>query len=267
MTMHDKPRIARRSYLRGAGVTLATLGGMTGSVVAKGKGRGGPTPLTDRAADILIYWSQVDEDSNDPNEPGDFGFPASQHADGGLMLPAHDPAGGGLFDFGRIRMMPNGDLQNKWILLGGAVMATGPKPYSLVEANLPWINPNTSQGYQSVGQEMTFKARTANQIYDALGFLPPALEKLASGKWQAVGLEYAGLALDDNGEPDPTTPEWGATRVDFFDRKSGDYSLSLLYVIAADKTADEFDGPSSSPQAQTAAGALITGGRLNPGGQ
>lgn len=63
----------------------------------------GPRLFADRGADALVYWSEVREESTDPDSPADFGFPGPSDPlpPRGLTFGAHDPAGGGLFDFSR----------------------------------------------------------------------------------------------------------------------------------------------------------------------
>lgn len=264
MTTHNEPSIARRPFLRGAGVTLATLGGMTGSVVAR---RGGKVPLADRSADILVYWSQVgpeagDGDADNPNKPGEFGYPNTPFFGG------NDPSGGGLFDFSRIEMTPNGGtLHNKWLLFGGLLVASDPEKYVLVHRG--------GGLYESRGQEMDFEARPKSQIIGILqsegwskaqaqwfANLPP-INELAGGSWLAVGTERAQLALDGDKKPDPAQPEWGATRIDIYSAETGEYALSLLYLIGADDGGT--DAPDGIPDpAYGVAGKLIAGGRLGP---
>lgn len=240
------PSLGRRPLLKGAGVALAGLGGLAGSAAAK---RGGATRLTDRAADILIYAS----------------FDGSNFTP---MFPGHDRADGGLFDFGRIKMLPNGDLQNKFVLFGDILMQTGHPAYFL----------RHSEGglYRSEGQEMVFKARSKEQIEAALeAILPfpnveletmfPPLARLAGGRWRAVGDEYAKLATDTDGNPDPALPEWGATRVDFFDVPSKDHAVSLVYVIGADDAGTP-DVDAIPPAAYAHAQQLMAGGILSPRG-
>lgn len=238
--------IGRRPVLKGAGLALAGLGGLTGSAVAEkgGNGKGGKTPLTDRQADVLVYAS---------TDGSDFGYPTAPFFGG------NDPAGGGFFDFGKIEMTPNGGtLHNSFELFAGALLASKPKPYVLV---------HLGDGlYESGGQVMRFEAKPIDQIIFPVppASLPP-IATLAGETWRAVATERAQLGLDADGQPDPTMPEWGVTRVDFYEGDTNDYALSLLYLIGADTTERPDDGIPLA--AHIFAGELMAGGRLNPGGK
>lgn len=110
--MTQKHRTNRRTYMKTLGVLGATGLGSTGLVTAKGKGNG-KIPLGNRPMDILLYWSEVGADGgdqNDPDELDDFGYlpPRSPDPPGGLFYKAHNPEEGGLFDFSKIEMTPNG---------------------------------------------------------------------------------------------------------------------------------------------------------------
>ena len=253
----------RRTVLKGAAAGLAALGGFTAPAAAMRK----VTPLTDRGADVLIYWSEVDDSRTDPDHPEDFGFPGPSTftPPGGLTFAGHDPAGGGLFDFGRIVMRHNGDLVNtKWLILGGAVLATEPESYKLKHLG--------GGLYRSRAQRMRFTAQSAEDIEAflerALGAIPslPIFDRLGGKKWFAVGDEFAQLDLDGDGNPDPAMPMWGATRIDFYERPRMDYGLSLIYAIGADDSGSP--NPEDSPQIPNAlgvAGELILNGRPLPG--
>lgn len=262
MTQRDNTRIGRRPVLKGAGVALAGLGGLANPVAAK---KGGRTTLTDQSADILVYWSGVgpndgDRESDNPNDAEEFGFPSeSPGPTDGLFLPVHDPPGGA-FDFGDIEMTPNGGtLHNSWQLFSGGLMASDPKPYVLVHKG--------GGLYESRGQVMRFEARELNDIMPPEFRPSPPAQILQGHTWRAVATDQARLGLNANGRPDPAAPEWGVTRIDFYHARTHEFFLSLLYVIVADDTGSPFDGIQKVGEASTVASELITGGRLNLGGQ
>lgn len=266
----------RRRLLKRAGVTLATLGGMASSAAADGgSGNGERRRLADPAVKFTIYWSGVDETAGDPDAPGEFGFPDGPPGpDGGPFFGGTDPGGGaGLFDGRDIEISPNErTLHHSLRFFAGLVMEGKAKPYSLV---------NLGGGlFESRGQTTNFEARSADEIearltraLTALGLSDaeaaaraeqlagtPPLGTLAGGRWRAVASER--LQVDLGGDP-PYTTNWSATRVDFYSRGGGKpgYTLSLIYTIWL---------PGDAAARRGAVGhsrSLVTGGRLNSGGQ
>ena len=156
-------------------------------------------------------------------------------------------------------MTPNGGtLHNSFQFFSGALLASKPKPYVL--------NHLGGGLYESRGQVMRFEARELGEMPDEFRLSPPA--QILQGKtWRAVATEQARLGLTDSGRPDPTSPEWGVTRIDFYDPSSRVFVMSLLYAIVADDTPNPFDAIMSPTEASATASALIKGGRLNPGGR
>lgn len=270
--------IDRRTFVKGAGTVGAIAGGFATPAFAnpgKGKGKesGGREPLVDAPVDFKLYWSNVDAESSDPDEPGDFGYPmASSSPTGGLFAQGFDPAGGGLFTTSEIEMTPNGgSLHHTLQFFQGMLMKSKPKPYTLV---------HTGDGrYESRGQVDNFEARsqqTIKALLERAGFDPrmadhPPISTLAGENWRAVATDRIQMETDDDG---PTTmPEWGLTRVDFYSQGGGkpEYTLSLLYVIWV------VPGPATkNPRAvhpipddvnQVTRDELIAPGRRNLGGQ
>lgn len=282
---NDNQTIGRRPVLKGAGATLAALGGVTGSVAAgKGGGKGSGGHLADTTADFVQYWSRVDDEANDPNSPIDFGFPLtavpqspinpSNTGDGDWFLAGTDPGnGGGLFDGSTIEITPNHQtLHHSLRFFAGIVMAGKAKTYTLV---------NLGAGlFESRGQTTNFTARPTAQIQAGLvqafmaqgipqaqaeqlaGFLAsnPPFSVLAGEKWRAVATER--LKVDLSGT-EPYDSEWATTRVDFYSRGGGKatYELSLLYTLWMQ------GNNAAAGQAVNYGSQLITDGRLNPGGQ
>jgi len=258
MTDAHHTRLGRRPVLKGAGATLAALGGLgaIGTAAAKSGNGHGPGHLNDLPADITLLWS-VDGTTFDP---------FFQYTDG----TGNDPTN--IFDFSQIEMSPNGGtLHNAWTFFYGRMLASKPKPYPLVH-----------QGggvYRSEGQVMKFDVQTPDGVVsgpydiDALRYPPieqvphslwgtlfPPVAELAGGTWRAVGTEEAVLELDGNGDP-TANPAYAATRIDVYTTGHPEYVLSLLYVIA------QHGVPEYAQGAYGLAASLIAGGRLNPGGQ
>lgn len=277
--------IGRRPVLKGAGMALAGLGGLTGSAVAeKGSNPGGN--LADTPAGFALYWSSVDDEGNDPDEAGDFGFPldltslpptvpinpanAAPDADGDWFLVGADAGGGaGLFDGSNIEITTNHKtLHHDLRVFAGFLMEGKAKPYALV---------NQGDGvFESRGQSVNFDARSAAEIEAmlALGLGDAGLanflvnsepiRSLAGGKWRAVASERLAVDLDGGR---PYNSNWASTRVDFYSRGDGrtEYHLSMLFTLWG--LHDPNAIPANIVSANTHAGALITQGRLNPGGQ
>ena len=242
----------RRQFVSTVGFAGLSLGTM-GTVSA----RGGRKPLKNEAVDILIYWSSGDE-------PNNFGYPGDEKDDQGSMIALHDPKEGGMFDFSKFELTPNGaTLHNTFELFHGMLLASKPPSYPLVHQG--------DGRYKSRGQVMNFEAA---ELDTSLMTIPQPLLNLSESSWRAVGNDISQLKTDPSGNPLPEG-EWGVTRVDIFDHQGGPsaYELSLLYLMWVNPDDDAADRePEAIPQyvpkdANDEALDLIEDGLSNPGGQ
>lgn len=252
----------RRRYLKGVGLGLATVVGVSAPAAADEE-----NTLEEPPGFFAIYAGGA---SGAANEPSDFGFPEAPFFSG-----ANVGGEGGLFDGDGIRITPNQNtLHHNLRFFAGLLMERKPKPYPLV---------HHGGGYfESRGQTVNFTARSADDMQAAIEHaMPPELAELklpynlplstlAGGKWRAVATDQ--MQVDLTGDPQYAS-EWANTRVDFYTRGGGrpEYKLSLLYVLWADQDALTFnpeeDPPAPEGTVKKKAKELIRAGKLNMGGQ
>ena len=223
----SKSKVNRRRLLTTLGAAGVFISGLSSSAVANEMSdgnRGGKISLNDGSVDILVYWSSGDA-------PNDFGYPFDLEADPqerGLFLAGHDPEKGGMFDYSKFELTPDGNtLHNSFELFHGALLASEPKSYPLS---------HQSNGiFKSRGQVMNFDVLPEDSIplvNPETGTLLPPIDILAGDSWRVVGTDVAKLVTDEDGNPTPNG-EWGVTRVDVYKRGGGhpEYVLSLMYLI------------------------------------
>lgn len=261
-----------RATLAGTGLVGAT--GMAGVARANGPRNrsGGKTGLDPRPIEFSLYWSGVDESTDAPDEPAHFGYPVDSDETGGLLGHFVDPEGTQFFDVTELLVTPNGQtMHNTLIFFQGMLLDGKPKPYVLT---------NRGDGlFRSNGEVANIETKPKEEVEDALETVvkeqepefsdietqfAPLLE-LAGKSMRAAGVDLVKTDVDENGN---RYPEWGVTRVDFYDRSDGglEYLQSLVYSIWNAEDSGEV-GPTPPEPVDEETVALIEEGRLNPGAQ
>lgn len=226
----------RRQMLKGiTAAGLTTLGAGVPAVAKKQK-RTQKSKGKQTLRQVPLFFSVYAGRGENPDA---FGFPEQPTAFRGF------DRNGQVFDASNIEATPNGQtLHYGFRFLPNFELVGSPKPYVL-----------THEG------NGTYEARGQNVNFEIGQRAPAPFSFLDAGKWRAVGKDIVQLT---EGGGDVVS---AATRVDFYDRDTGAYTLSLVYVLWAPGVGEDVVDPRNPQQqlpeaVEATAEALITDGQL-----